>query len=486
MTPVRDGVAQTPRERRRRCPSPRNSSDVDRRRVVHLPGGGHQRQRERLPRLSNAVVPYTVPGAPLAPAAAASSGQAIVSWTAPSDGFSPITGYTVTPSLAGVAKTPQTFASTSLSQVVTGLTVGGSYLPLRAFERVRQIDAADVGTNVNLGQMYLEERKYAEAIAVLKPAAATEPYNVSAAYNLGLALTRNGQAPEGEAELQRAQALRSTGYAVTYGTGYLEQGHYAEAVASTGAEPELVDQAVPPVSFIPSAIGPAAAAGSRPASPFGQTFTAADLAADGARRIAAGLGGGLTLLDADGDGDLDLFVAAPEGQTLLRNDGDAGFVDATAESGLEHAAGGVGAGGAVSAGDYDNDGKTDLFVLRAGGSTLYHNDGGGHFSDVTRHGGTAGVSLPARRRGVCRRRSRRRPRSRHRRSGRRHRVRRSGPGQPHAGVSRTTSRRRRCSLLRNNGNGTFTDITRGGAPRSWRRTRSPSCRPTSTTIATST
>ena len=233
---------------------------------------------------------------------------------------------------------------------------------LRAFERVRQLDVGDVGTGVNLGQMYLEERNYPEAIAVLRPAAATEPYNVSAAYNLGLALTRSGRDAEGQAELRRAQALRSTGYAVTYATGYLEQGHYAEAVASTGAEPELVDRSVPSVSFAPTVIR-AAVAGATPPSPFGQAFTAADLAGEGAQRIAAGLGGGLTLLDADGDGDLDLFVAAPDGQRLLRNDGKGSFVDATADSGLAAVpVGAVPIGGV--AGDYDNDGRTDLFVLR--------------------------------------------------------------------------------------------------------------------------
>jgi hypothetical protein len=38
---------------------------------------------------------------------------------------------------------------------------------------------------------------------------------------------------------------------------------------------------------------------------------------------------------------------------------------------------------AVVAGDYDNDGHADLFVLRYGKSSLYHNDGGGRFTDVT-------------------------------------------------------------------------------------------------------
>src|SRR6185503_15606895 len=40
-------------------------------------------------------------------------------------------------------------------------------------------------------------------------------------------------------------------------------------------------------------------------------------------------------------------------------------------------------GTAVVAGDYDNDTRPDLFILRAGAPTLYHNDGNGRFSDVT-------------------------------------------------------------------------------------------------------
>lgn len=78
--------------------------------------------------ISSSVTPYTTPGAPQNPIATASTGQAIVSWTAPSsNGASTITGYTVTPSLAGVAQTPRVFASAALGQTVTGLTAGGSY-----------------------------------------------------------------------------------------------------------------------------------------------------------------------------------------------------------------------------------------------------------------------------------------------------------------------------------------------------------------------
>ena len=259
---------------------------------------------------------------------------------------------------------------------------------LRAFEQVHQLDAGDVGASVNLAQMYVEQRLYPQAIAVLRPAAEVEPYNVTVAYNLGLALTRSGQADEGRRMLERWQAVRSTGYAVTYGTGYLEQGRYAEAIASTGAEPDLFDTAVPSAAFTPAEIGPPADRFPPMVSPFGRRFTAGDLTPGGARQIAAGLGGCVALADVDDDGDLDLFDASAMQQRLFRNDGRGAWADVTPGSGLTAPGDAVPIG--CVAGDYDNDGRTDLFVLRYGVSSLYHNDGAGRFTDVTSSAGIAG------------------------------------------------------------------------------------------------
>src|SRR5215204_5176023 len=120
---------------------------------------------------------------------------------------------------------------------------------IASFQKVLRIDANDVGANINLGQLYAQQRKYPEAIAVLRTGLAAEPYNATALYNLGTALMRAGQRDEGQKVIALFQELRQRGTGTTLGTNYLEQGRYAEAVASTGAEPELVDKKTPEVVF---------------------------------------------------------------------------------------------------------------------------------------------------------------------------------------------------------------------------------------------
>ena len=229
---------------------------------------------------------------------------------------------------------------------------------IAAFQKVLRVDPNDVGANVNLGQLYSQQRKYPEAIAALRLAVAAEPYNATALYNLGTSLIRSGQREEGQKVIAQFQELRQRGTGTTLGSNYLEQGRYAEAVASTGAEPELVDKQIPAVVL---------------------ADVTASLFPGGPSEEAAATA--LTLVDYDLDGDLDLVVVTGVRQGLLRNDGGK-FTNVSAQAGAFSKVATT-AGTAVVAGDYDNDTRPDLFILRSGASSLYHNDGNGSFSDVT-------------------------------------------------------------------------------------------------------
>jgi hypothetical protein len=69
----------------------------------------------------------TAPGAPTGVTATPGNGSAMVSWTAPGNGGSPITGYTVTPFIGSTAQTPVPVSASATSTTVSGLTNGTSY-----------------------------------------------------------------------------------------------------------------------------------------------------------------------------------------------------------------------------------------------------------------------------------------------------------------------------------------------------------------------
>jgi hypothetical protein len=96
-------------------------------------------------------------------------------------------------------------------------------------------------------------------------------------------------------------------------------------------------------------------------------------------------GSGAAFLDYDNDGLLDIFLVSGPGGTnrLYHNVGNGKFIDVTKEMGLEH----TGWGQGVCAGDFDNDGYTDLFVTYWGANVLYRNRGGRGFEDVTTQAG---------------------------------------------------------------------------------------------------
>ncbi len=109
-------------------------------------------------------------------------------------------------------------------------------------------------------------------------------------------------------------------------------------------------------------------------------------------------GCGVAWIDYDRDGWLDLFFmngtrlgGPPKGETpttrLYRNNRDGTFADVTQKAGLAR----TGWGQAVCAGDFDNDGYEDLFLTYFGKNALYRNNGNGTFADVSLKAGVAGA-----------------------------------------------------------------------------------------------
>jgi hypothetical protein len=115
------------------------------------------------------------------------------------------------------------------------------------------------------------------------------------------------------------------------------------------------------------------------------------------RHLLEIMGSGGLFFDYNEDGWVDVFIVdggslvdakvdATARDRLYRNRGNGTFDDVSASSGIVHAGYGMGA----CAADYDNDGWTDLYVTAVGPNRLYHNDGGKRFSDVTARAGVAG------------------------------------------------------------------------------------------------
>jgi cytochrome c-type biogenesis protein CcmH/NrfG len=267
---------------------------------------------------------------------------------------------------------------------------------LRRFQAVLAADPEDVGANVGAAQVLLQERRYAEAIPLLETALRVEPYQVSAAYNLGLALTRAGRREEGERATARFTELRDSPYRTSLGPSYLEQGRYAEALVTTGAEPAFVDARDPGVRFVdrsaerlPGATGAASCVALGDVDHDGDLDVAACIAGalhllrnDGGRLVdvgppAAVEARGVLVGDADNDLTPDLLVLGPAGLRLLRAGAPWQYTDAPLE-----AAAGLAARTAALV-DVDHDGDLDVFAAGTGRQVLLQNDGTGRFKDVT-------------------------------------------------------------------------------------------------------
>jgi hypothetical protein len=125
----------------------------------------------------------------------------------------------------------------------------------------------------------------------------------------------------------------------------------------------------------------------------GITFVHTD-GGSGLHYIMETVSAGLALFDYDGDGNIDIYFlngaplkgtkvnVAPK-NALYHNDGNWKFTDVTEKAGV----GDQGYGLGVAVGDYDNDGDPDIYLNNYGPNVLYRNNGDGTFTDVTKKAG---------------------------------------------------------------------------------------------------
>ena len=223
-----------------------------------------------------------------------------------------------------------------------------------------------------LGSIYAQNRQLAEAIDAFQRALKLNPLHASAEFGLARALQQSGDLAHAHEHMQRFQYLTQSKLGAPLSLAYGEQGKYSRTEESQAAQ-EKVPESIP-VHFVDVS----------------ETAGLLGKRSDSAGDLPSFLGPGACFLDYDGDGKQDIFLPdnGPQGgMALYHNLGDGKFEDVTKKAGLDPALHGIG----CTAGDYDNDGATDLAVSFNGRVLLLHNEKNGTFKDTTE---AAGIRSP--------------------------------------------------------------------------------------------
>jgi Flp pilus assembly protein TadD len=237
---------------------------------------------------------------------------------------------------------------------------GDSQPAIEAFLRVTKIDSNDADTWYFLGASYAENKQYPEAMDAFQHALKLNPQHASAEFGLARAYQQSADLTHAREHLTRFQYITQSKLGSPITLAYGEQGNYSLAEESPLA-PEKVPEQIK-VRFVDVT----KKAGLPITSPPG-----------GGGSPGMRLGRGACWIDYDSDGRIDLFLP---GKGLFRNLGGT-FQDVTTKAGIEPR------DGACTAGDYDNDGAPDLVVTAGNHLRLYHNENNGTFKDASESAG---------------------------------------------------------------------------------------------------
>jgi tetratricopeptide (TPR) repeat protein len=245
---------------------------------------------------------------------------------------------------------------------------GDAPAAIDAFRHVTEIDATDADTWYFLGSAYVQAKQFPQAIDAFQHALQLNPVHASAEFGLSRAYQQSTEIDHAREHLKKFQYITQNKIGAPMSLAYGEQGKYSRAVESPSAV--LKAPAQIKVQFVD--VTAQAGLKSKPSV--------------GSDNLVSFLGPGACFLDYDSDGRNDIFLAdnGPQGgMALYHNAGDGKFEDVTRKAGLDPGLHGI----SCTDGDYDNDGATDLAVALSDRIVLLHNEKIGMFKDLTKAAG---------------------------------------------------------------------------------------------------
>jgi tetratricopeptide (TPR) repeat protein len=246
---------------------------------------------------------------------------------------------------------------------------------INAFRHVIAIDPNDANTWYFLGAVYALNKQFPEAIDAFQHALKIDPHHASAEFGIARAYQQSGDTAQAREHLVKFGHITQSKLGAAMGLAYGDQGKYSLAEES----PVAMEKALPeiPVKFVDvTEQAGLTSVGNNPDTKANISF----------------LGPGACFLDYDNDGRIDVFLAdnGPEGgMALYHNLGNGKFEDVTKKAGFDPTLHAIG----CAAGDYDNDGATDLVFTTEKKIFLFHNEKNGTFKDVTADSGITGTGL---------------------------------------------------------------------------------------------
>jgi tetratricopeptide (TPR) repeat protein len=260
-------------------------------------------------------------------------------------------------------KIPNAWYNLGLLAKNTGDSAGA----IEAFRHVIDLDANDPDAWYFLGTSYVQAKQFPEAIEAFQHALKINPLHASAEFGLSRAYQQAGDVEHARENLKKFQYITQNKLGAPISLAYGEQGQYSRVVESPLAVLKPPPQIKVRFVDVTREAGVASRISQKPV----------DANDD--------LGRGACFFDYDNDGNIDLLLmdgGASGGLTLYHNLGRARFEDATEKLltwTIPVVNAGPPRGTACAIGDYDNDGFADVAYTSSDGSSLLHNEKDGTF-----------------------------------------------------------------------------------------------------------